>query len=108
MDIKKSVVRAVRSDMFVPMSALVGACIGGAATIIAVKAMDKAVWGMVPRMLQFAVGYGGAAIGREAAIVAATIAQTIVATTIAQTMGEDELLEELRKAEERYVAAAPS
>lgn len=107
MDIKKSVVRAVRSGTFVPMSALVGACIGGAATIIAAKAVDKAVWGMVPRTLQFAVGYGGAAIGREAAIIVATIAQTIVDITIAQTMGEDELLEELRKAE-RYVAAAPS
>lgn len=102
MDIKKSIVRAVRSDMFVPLAGLAGGCVGGIATIIAVKAMDKAVWGAVPRTLQFAAGYGGATIGKETAIAIATIAQTMVGT------GRGELLGELRKAEKAGVAARPS
>lgn len=102
MDIKKSVVRVVRSDMFVPLAGLAGACVGGIATIIAVKAVDKAVWGAIPRTLQFAAGYGGATIGKEAGIAIATIAQTMVGT------GWDELLGELRKAEKAGAAARPS
>lgn len=100
MDIKKSVVRVVRSDMFVPLAGLAGACVGGIATIIAVKAMDRAVWGAVPRTVQFAAGYGGATIGRVAGTTLASIAQIMVDT--------GELLGEIRMAEKARAEARPS
>lgn len=102
MDIKKSVVRVVRSDMFVPLAGLAGACVGGIATIIAVKAVDKAVWGAIPRTLQFAAGYGGATIGKEVAITIATTAKAVV------DADQSKLMDALRKAEKAGAAAHPS
>lgn len=93
MNVKKSVVRVVRSDMFVPVAGLVGAYIGGIATVAAVRAVDKAVWGAIPRPLQFAAGYGGATIGKEVAIAIATITQNAAGT------GWGDLMDELRRAE---------
>lgn len=102
MDIKKSVVQVVRSNMFVPVAGLVGSIVGTAVTIAAIKAVDRAVWGAIPKTLQFCVGYGGATIGKEAGVGMALVAQRVVGT------GWDDLLEDLREAEEAAAEAHPS
>lgn len=102
LNIKKGIVQVVRSNMFVPVAGLVGSIVGTAVTIVAIKAVDRAVWGAIPKTLQFAAGYGGATIGKEAGMGLALVTQNMVGT------GWDDLLEDLREAEEAAAEAHPS